>query len=222
MRCSGSGCLQVSQEQFDKILGLINKGVEEGAKVEVGGKRYGVCHPHTCSESFALSCNPLMPISMTELTCCSLPPYGFQTPAWLLYFSWSTEDSVCIAGDKGYFVQPTVFSNVTDEMTIAKEEIFGPVQSILKWSTVEEVSLPSQTDCSQTPSMLLQGLCHILHVSFNFVEYFVGVCSPHVVLCFVEQQTTLDMHLSRSSFNNFSSPGHNAWGGSNHVSLFFR
>jgi acyl-CoA reductase-like NAD-dependent aldehyde dehydrogenase len=43
------------------------------------------------------------------------------------------------AGDKGYFVQPTVFSNVTDNMTIAKEEIFGPVQSILKWSTVEEV-----------------------------------------------------------------------------------
>jgi hypothetical protein len=34
--------LQVSQEQFDKILGLINKGVQEGAKVEVGGKRYGV------------------------------------------------------------------------------------------------------------------------------------------------------------------------------------
>lgn len=59
MRCSGTGCLQVSQEQFDKILGLINKGVEEGAKVEVGGKRYGVCHPHTCFESFALSCNRL-------------------------------------------------------------------------------------------------------------------------------------------------------------------
>jgi aldehyde dehydrogenase (NAD+) len=36
-------------------------------------------------------------------------------------------------------VQPTVFSNVTDDMTIAKEEIFGPVQSILKWSTVEDV-----------------------------------------------------------------------------------
>jgi acyl-CoA reductase-like NAD-dependent aldehyde dehydrogenase len=31
------------------------------------------------------------------------------------------------AGDRGYFVQPTVFANVTDEMAIAKEEIFGPV-----------------------------------------------------------------------------------------------
>ena len=43
------------------------------------------------------------------------------------------------AGKKGYYIQPTVFSNVEDHMTIARDEIFGPVQSILKWSTVEEV-----------------------------------------------------------------------------------
>lgn len=42
-------------------------------------------------------------------------------------------------GDVGYYVQPTVFSNVTDNMIIAKEEIFGPVQSILKFDTLEEV-----------------------------------------------------------------------------------
>jgi aldehyde dehydrogenase (NAD+) len=42
-------------------------------------------------------------------------------------------------GTEGYFVQPTVFSNVTDKMTIAKEEIFGPVQTILKFDTLEEV-----------------------------------------------------------------------------------
>lgn len=42
-------------------------------------------------------------------------------------------------GDIGYFVQPTVFSNVTDDMTIAKEEIFGPVQTILKFDTMNEV-----------------------------------------------------------------------------------
>ncbi|XP_049951814.1 aldehyde dehydrogenase 1A1-like [Schistocerca serialis cubense] len=42
-------------------------------------------------------------------------------------------------GDKGYFVKPTVFSNVTDEMKIAREEIFGPVQSIIKFKTLEEV-----------------------------------------------------------------------------------
>lgn len=42
-------------------------------------------------------------------------------------------------GDKGYFIQPTVFADVTDDMTIAKEEIFGPVMSIFKFSTMEEL-----------------------------------------------------------------------------------
>lgn len=39
---------------------------------------------------------------------------------------------------KGYFVESTVFADVTDDMTIAKEEIFGPVMSILKFKTVDE------------------------------------------------------------------------------------
>jgi aldehyde dehydrogenase (NAD+) len=42
-------------------------------------------------------------------------------------------------GNEGYFVEPTVFSNVTDNMRIAREEIFGPVQSILKFKSLEEV-----------------------------------------------------------------------------------
>merc|ERR1711962_126606 len=42
-------------------------------------------------------------------------------------------------GDKGYFIQPTVFADVEDHMTIAKEEIFGPVQQLLKFKTVDEV-----------------------------------------------------------------------------------
>lgn len=42
-------------------------------------------------------------------------------------------------GDKGYFVQPTIFADVTDGMTIAKEEIFGPVLSVLKFDTYDEV-----------------------------------------------------------------------------------
>ena len=40
--------------------------------------------------------------------------------------------------DKGYFVRPTVFSEVTTDMTIAQEEIFGPVLSILPYDTEEE------------------------------------------------------------------------------------
>ena len=40
--------------------------------------------------------------------------------------------------DKGYYVKPTVFANVTSEMTIAKEEIFGPVLSILGYDSLEQ------------------------------------------------------------------------------------
>jgi aldehyde dehydrogenase (NAD+) len=42
-------------------------------------------------------------------------------------------------GKKGYFIEPTVFAGVTDDMTIAKEEIFGPVMSILKFKNIDEV-----------------------------------------------------------------------------------
>jgi aldehyde dehydrogenase (NAD+) len=42
-------------------------------------------------------------------------------------------------GDRGYFIQPTVFANVQDEMKIAREEIFGPVMSVIAFKNVEEV-----------------------------------------------------------------------------------
>lgn len=73
---------QIDEEQFTKILSMIESGKKEGAKLMCGGGRHG---------------------------------------------------------DKGYFVQPTVFANVTDDMAIAKEEIFGPVQQIIKFKTLEEV-----------------------------------------------------------------------------------
>jgi aldehyde dehydrogenase (NAD+) len=42
-------------------------------------------------------------------------------------------------GDKGFFIEPTVFTDVKDDMKIAQEEIFGPVQIILKYKTLDEV-----------------------------------------------------------------------------------
>lgn len=42
-------------------------------------------------------------------------------------------------GNKGYFVEPTVFADVKDDMKIAREEIFGPVMNILKFRSVDEV-----------------------------------------------------------------------------------
>lgn len=41
--------------------------------------------------------------------------------------------------DEGYFVSPTIFANVSDEMTIAKEEIFGPVISALPYDDLDEL-----------------------------------------------------------------------------------
>ncbi|EAY74764.1 hypothetical protein OsI_02656 [Oryza sativa Indica Group] len=41
-------------------------------------------------------------------------------------------------GDKGYYIEPTIFVDVKEEMTIAQEEIFGPVMSLMKFKTVEE------------------------------------------------------------------------------------
>src|SRR5580698_7470079 len=42
-------------------------------------------------------------------------------------------------GNRGYFIQPTVFSDVQDEMKIAQEEIFGPVMSIIPFKNLDEV-----------------------------------------------------------------------------------
>ncbi|CAL5441192.1 unnamed protein product [Camellia sinensis] len=42
-------------------------------------------------------------------------------------------------GSKGFYIQPTVFSNVQDDMLIAQDEIFGPVQSILKFNDIGDV-----------------------------------------------------------------------------------
>ncbi len=74
----------VSDVQWNKIQGLIQKGIDEGATLVSG---------------------------------------GVGRPEGL---------------DKGYYVKPTVFANVTNEMTIAKEEIFGPVVAILGYETVDE------------------------------------------------------------------------------------
>ncbi len=43
-------------------------------------------------------------------------------------------------GDRGYFVEPTLFGGVNDDMRIAREEIFGPVMSVLKFNDVDEVA----------------------------------------------------------------------------------
>ncbi len=41
--------------------------------------------------------------------------------------------------DRGYYLEPTVFTDVADDMRIAREEIFGPVMSVFEWSDYDEV-----------------------------------------------------------------------------------
>ncbi|CAL5443085.1 unnamed protein product [Camellia sinensis] len=41
-------------------------------------------------------------------------------------------------GEKGYYIEPTIFTDVTDNMLIARDEIFGPVMSLMKFKTIEE------------------------------------------------------------------------------------
>ena len=73
-----------NKAQYEKIIRMIEIGIEEGASLVAGGIE---------------------------------KPEGY---------------------DKGYYVKPTVFANVTSDMTIAKEEIFGPVLAILKYKSEDE------------------------------------------------------------------------------------
>jgi len=71
---------QISQTQFDRVMGFIDSGKQEGAKIAIGGERHG---------------------------------------------------------QEGYFIKPTVFTNVNPKMSIMQDEIFGPVCSIMKFKTEE-------------------------------------------------------------------------------------
>ncbi len=63
----------------------------------------------------------------------------------LKYIEYGNEDGAsCVSGgerygDRGLFIKPTLFTGVTDEMRIARDEIFGPVLSVLKFSEVDEL-----------------------------------------------------------------------------------
>jgi aldehyde dehydrogenase (NAD+) len=74
----------VNAAQFNKIQGLIQKGIEEGAKLETGGT-------------------------------------GLPSNV-----------------NRGFYVKPTVFSGVTPDMTIAREEIFGPVAAVISYDTLDQ------------------------------------------------------------------------------------
>jgi aldehyde dehydrogenase (NAD+) len=88
----------VSKAQFDKVQGLIERGIQEGATVVCGGAGR---------------------------------PAGFN---------------------RGYFVRPTVFADVTPAMTIAREEIFGPVLSMLSYESEDEAVAMANATASPATS----------------------------------------------------------------------
>jgi aldehyde dehydrogenase (NAD+) len=63
----------------------------------------------------------------------------------LKYVEYGKEDGAeCLTGgkrfgDQGFFVEPTLFTGVTDDMRIAQDEIFGPIMSVLKFSDMDEI-----------------------------------------------------------------------------------
>jgi acyl-CoA reductase-like NAD-dependent aldehyde dehydrogenase len=69
-------------------------------------------------------------------------------------------------GKKGYFIEPTVFSNVTPNMTIAREEIFGPVQVIIKFRTIEEaITIANDSDYGLGGAVLTKSIDTAMQVS---------------------------------------------------------
>jgi len=69
-------------------------------------------------------------------------------------------------GDKGYFIEPTIFSNVTEDMKIMQEEIFGPVCSIAKFKTMEDaIRLGNNTNYGLAGAIHTTNLNTAIHVS---------------------------------------------------------
>ena len=78
-------------------------------------------------------------------------------------------------GDVGYFVEPTVFSNVQDNMTIAKEEIFGPVQSIMKVTYLFKLAKLRNYSYSSTFLKLINFLANTEDDSIKNFIYCISV-----------------------------------------------
>jgi aldehyde dehydrogenase (NAD+) len=67
--------------------------------------------------------------------------------------------------EAGYFVKPTVFVNVTNNMTIAQEEIFGPVLSVIAYDSEDEaIRIANDSKYAFTP--LSSGLTSSAHVAW--------------------------------------------------------
>jgi aldehyde dehydrogenase (NAD+) len=71
-------------------------------------------------------------------------------------------------GEKGFYVQPTVFANVQDDMKIAQDEIFGPVMSIIKFDTEDDlVQKANNTIYGLAAAVVTKDIDRALYVANN-------------------------------------------------------
>jgi aldehyde dehydrogenase (NAD+) len=83
---------------------------------------------------------------------------------------------------KGLFVKPTIFADVTNEMRVAREEIFGPVLSIIPFETEEEaISIANDTRFGLASGIWTQGLNRMHRVSAALRSGMVWVNTYRVV-----------------------------------------
>jgi len=83
-------------------------------------------------------------------------------------------------GREGYFIQPTIFTEVTNSMKIAREEIFGPVGVIIKFKTEEEaISLANDTSYVLSSSVFSQNVSRALRVTNALEAGYTYVSGSH-------------------------------------------
>jgi len=72
-------------------------------------------------------------------------------------------------GKSGYFIQPTIFTNVTEDMKIAQEEIFGPVQSIIKFKDINDaIAKANKTSYGLAAGVMTKDISTALTVAHSF------------------------------------------------------
>ena len=103
------------------------------------------------------------------------------------YFDIAKEDGATVAaggvkvGDEGYFVRPTLFTNATNKMRIAQEEIFGPVLTSIPFSTEEEaLSMANDTDYGLTGYVWTNDLTRALRFTQALEAGMIWVNSENV------------------------------------------
>jgi betaine-aldehyde dehydrogenase len=78
--------------------------------------------------------------------------------------------------EKGFWLQPTVFTDVSPDMRIAREEIFGPVLSILRWSDVDEViSMANSVDYGLTAAIWTNDITQAMRTARRVQSGFVWI-----------------------------------------------